>query len=277
MKSPIYFPIEKGVYELSPGLKPFGFDFGNGHFDKKLFQIDDQFETFKQNKIECINDRKEKYIQRQNFDVHIEDQIGQFIKNRLFEEYQISIDESKTKLDDLILLVPEDVAVICRNSSSDWVAYLNLCSPSHWSAEGKIGKSFFDVHAPVPGIEKINRVAPAMVDAIITKGPFVRFVWSFVTDTQLNHHPDTVASRSWNPKLENPFHLRIERQVTWPFPQLSAGLFTIRISFISAQTIKANNHYKSNLESAISGMSEESLKYKGLWDFRSQILEFLQN
>ncbi len=275
MPNPHYFPIEKGVYELTPGLRPFGFDFGNGDFDQKLFQIDSEFETFRKNKICCLAERKDKYVQRFSLSLKVESEISEFIRSRLKEEHKIEVTDSS--LDDLALLVPEDFAVISRDQNSDWVSYLHLCSPSHWSAEGKIGKSFFAVHAPVPGIEKILKAQKAMVDAIISKGPFVRFVWSFVTDRELNHHPDSVHPRVWRGESENPFFLRVERQVTWPFPSLNAGLFTIRVSFVDSQVIKSNAFYKENLVSALKGMTDESLQYKGILDFRDQVIEYLDS
>lgn len=322
-KNPVYFPIERGVYEVTAGLKPLASDLGHGALDQKNFQLTEDFHQYRKNKIEALNERASKYVCRHHLDNSIESSIALWICRRLCLEWpeifslsesgsvrtltcahsgdQISFDDSGTLehfettdqfvspivtlLDAIALQVQEDLAITSRTlePKKDWISYLHLCSPSHWAAEDKIGKSFFEVHRPVAGIDRILKVSDTMVDAMITKGPFQRFVWSFVTDLRLNHHPTPAPGwdlaewkgRSFKKGQQEPFYFRIERQTTTGFPDLQASLFTIRVYFSLASEIKADSHKKAQLSSALKSMSPESKVYKGVATCFDDLIEFL--
>ena len=319
---PTYFPIERGLYEVAPGLRPLGFDFGNDHFDKKIFQITNEFVSFRQNMIDCRTERLSKYFVISNLSEKRLLTFTKFIVNRLLLEYPdlflfdgcilscfhtgdtIEFDEdfhflkfsSKTdfvipvthSIDALSLQVQEDLAFVCReindNGNVDHLALLHLCTSSHWAAEDKIGKNFFDIHQPIPGIEKLNRVADKMVETIIQKGPFVRFIWSFVTDQRLNHHPiapdgfDQViwSGRTFNEAQEIPFYFRVERQTTFGFPEDQSCLFTIGVSFLSGFEVRNNQARRDQLISALLSMDSESRIYKGVDRCFDQLLDWLR-
>lgn len=206
-------------------------------------------------------------------------------------------EESKSALyyldaiDALVMQVQEDIAWVVKETDGkdsdncDGLKILHVMSPSHWSPEVKFNQSFFNVHAPIPGVEKLNKSANQMVDAMINKGPFLRMVWSFVTDQNFNHHPD--APKGTDPKQwkgrsfdlenkpENPFDLRVERQITWGFKELNAALFTIRISFLEGQEVKTNKEWRELLSGAIESMSPASLEYKGLSHCKNELLNWL--
>ncbi|MEZ0391342.1 MAG: heme-dependent oxidative N-demethylase subunit alpha family protein [Pseudobdellovibrionaceae bacterium] len=323
MKTPRYFPIDRGLYEVAPGLKPLGFSFGNGAFDEKIFQIDSEFPLFRENKLKCRKERLSKYIQTQDLPAESEKEIVLFLIERFQKEspelFQLQKTESKIELkanhtndkmtfstegelllyssaeavnpkplnalDALFLQVPEDIALVQRDleSKKDWLSYLNLCSPSHWAAEDKIGLNFSAVHKPIPGIDRMLKVADSMIEAMIAKGPFVRFVWSFVTDTRLNHHPIAPSGedelswkgRSFDESAKEPFYLRIERQTTFGFPKIQASLFTIRLSFIPGSEIKADEKMRSQLSSALQSMTPESRVYKGVAHCFEALIKFL--
>jgi len=318
-QTPFYFPIEKGLYEVAPGLRPLKWDFKNGDIDSKVFQIAQDFSNQRENKEACLLERTSKYVCTENLHPKTESKISQFIIQQLCEEHpeHFSFQDRKLNcqltgevievdaefklvkfhspknqlplhrtLDALALQFSEDIAITQRNEKEeDWLSYLNLCSPSHWAAEDKIGLSFVSVHVPIPGIERILKNAKGMVEAMIAKGPFQRFIWSFVTDTRLNHHPvpptgweaDKWKGRSFDLTQEEPFYLRIERQTTFGQPEVNASLFTIRIYFIPASQIKADPHLKSQLVSALESMTPESRIYKGVAPCFDELIYFLNH
>lgn len=292
--------------------------------DKPVFQIAADFSRFRANKLKCRQERLDKYIQRKNLSALVEKTVSQFIIEHLLSSYpflfslspqgeskelkcQLSEDLIRFNsayeltgfkpaqeweadllprdlLDALLLQVPEDISILQKEGEQDWLAYLNLCSPSHWAAEDKIGLNFTAVHAPIPGIEKMLKASHNLTEAMIHKGPFVRFVWSFVTDQRLNHHPiaptgeDQVLwkGRSFNKEAPEAFYLRVERQTTTGFPQASASLFTIGLSFIPASEIQKNEVWRKNLKSALESMTPESKVYKGVSHCFSDLMDFLQ-
>ncbi len=58
----VYFPIEKGLYEVAPGLCPLGTEFGNGVADRKVIQVDRGFAKYRANRLKCRSERFTKYV-----------------------------------------------------------------------------------------------------------------------------------------------------------------------------------------------------------------------
>lgn len=312
-----YFPIDKPVYELGPALKPFGTDLGAGDLDKKIFHFDNLFPKARESKLNAHHERISKYYLNNAPKEHVvcltkflAERLsaewpeyfsfeGKIFKSRLTNE-ELVFDEqfnlqkdSKTEIDyvdgidALVMQMQEDIAwVIKDDDGSDALRILHVMSPSHWAPEVKFNQNFFNVHAPIPGVEKLNRSAAQMVDAMIYKGPFLRLVWSFVTDQNFNHHPiapEGIDQKTWKGrsfdlenKPDNPFDLRVERQITWGFKELNAALFTIRISFLEGQEVKNNLEWARLLSGAIDSMGPGALEYKGLSSCKNELLNWLK-
>lgn len=58
---PFYFPLANGRYEVAPGLRPFGYDFGNGTKDKLVFQIDRHYNAYREEKLAARREDLRKY------------------------------------------------------------------------------------------------------------------------------------------------------------------------------------------------------------------------
>ena len=210
----------------------------------------------------------------------------------------------RSACDALACQVPEDLAVMLRRggggggAARHWLSALHLCSPNHWSGGQKIGRDFAAIHAPVAGIEPINRRADAMVDAMVrAEAGLVRFAWGLATDDRLNHHPDPPPGRSDPPEGHTGRHsgggrafdprnprlfLRIERQTIWGFPHADgeprntdASLFTIRTYFLDCQWVRHNASERAALVAAIKSMTPESLAYKGIAPYRDALIGWL--
>lgn len=319
-----YYPLEKGVYEVSAGLRPLNFDFGNGEVDKKAFQIDQDYQPYLANKVECRNERLTKYLaEHESFTEEHQRVVNEWIFKTLTTEYpelflvknlksgSYSVDCQLTgetiifdkdyKLlavsgvgapaytstyDALCSQVQEDVAVMTmKEDGSNILEALHLCAPSHWAAEEKIGTGFAQIHAPVPGMEKLNQNNKTLIESIVARGPFVRFVWSFVTDTRLNHHPIAPYGKNaaeWRGRVFNsestdsPFFIRVERQSLHPVPSIKGFIFLIRISFVDGGSIRGDETKRNQLVSALNSMSSEARKYKGVDHCFDEIVNWLK-
>lgn len=294
--------------------------------DARLFQLDTDFAVYRENKLRCRAERLSKYYATHNFAPQIVSAVTRCIAARLHSEYKelfhlegdadggailrcrltdevLSFDAEMrltraetanaldppytSALDALCCQIPEDVAVICTEGGrGDWIAALHLCSPSHWAAEDKIGKDFVAAHAPVPGFAKLDAAAPALVEAMVHKGPFVRFAWGIAPNAQLNCHPEPPpgrASQAWRgpafvPCSDNPpFYLRVERQCLWGLPEVNAALFTIRVYFVSGQEIRSDPTERALLCSALLSMSTESRVYKSVAGCMDELLTWLDD
>ncbi|MGV3613908.1 MAG: heme-dependent oxidative N-demethylase subunit alpha family protein [Fimbriimonas sp.] len=309
-----YTPWTKGVYEVAPALRPFGTDFGNGEADARVFQLDTELERYQANKRTALRERRGKYVRGWKLSRDVERAVIEFVVTRLTTEYpelyqadwegdarvlesqgrrwvlpSAGPDTDSPALDLLMRLVPEDMAVVRTLSAttddgkrevSDWIAYLHLCSPSHWAAEEKVGRSFFDTHTPIPAFEKVNAAAPGLVDAMVNKGPFVRFVWGVESDDRLNHHPEPPPGHDpavWDGRdfRGGRFWVRTERQVVWGLSQVGAAVFTIRVGFVPDTVVLASEELRTSLIAGIESMSPAALAYKGLARGREDLLKLL--
>jgi hypothetical protein len=318
----VYFPLINGRYEVKPGMIAFGSCLGNQTADNQVFQIDNNYPDYRQAKLLARSERLSKYYQTDNYSPALAGAIANLIIQRLIQEHPQYFDYQNinnthkfhnqltqetlyldadwqlqqvatqsnpvvpaytSTLDALAAQIQEDLAVICRRpDGSNWLSAIHLCYPNHWSAEAKIGADFATVHAPVAGIEKINRRANAIVNTMISQKPMVRFAWGLSTDTRLNHHPEPppgVTASQWQGRdfdLQHPrLYLRIERQVIWGLPEYDAALFTIRTYFRDCSVIKQDPVLRSKLYAAVESMTPDSLIYKGLAESQNSILQWL--
>ncbi|BAT55876.1 hypothetical protein NOS3756_48700 [Nostoc sp. NIES-3756] len=318
----IYFPLMNGRYEVKPGMLSFGLDLGNGRADQEVFQIDNNYHNYRQAKLLARRERLSKYYQTCDYTKAVAGAIACLMIERLVQEHPQHFDWQQTPntrkfhsyltqetlylnadwelqqvftqsspvcptyvstLDALAAQIQEDLSVICRRADgSNWLSAVHLCYPNHWSAEEKIGRDFAAIHAPVAGMEKINRRSDAIVDTMIAREPTVRFAWGLSTDTRLNHHPKApphISPSQWQGRkfdLQSPkLYLRIERQVIWGLPEYDTALFTIRTYFRDCSVVKQDSVLRSKLYAAIESMTAESLIYKGLAESRESILQWL--
>ena len=322
--SPHYFPIERGRYDVGPGLFRFGTDFGNGQQDQRMFQIDSEFDRYRRNKLEARREDLAKYYRIERYARAEARTVAKFITTRLAKEYpqyfavteadkllelacgltgeRLQFDgdfnlvgtkgqassttpEYVSALDALTCQVQEDLSVVsARTKGEHWISAIHACAPNYWAPSDKIGKSFASVHAPVAGMDQTNRAQQAMIDAMIFKGPFVRFTWGLTTDKYLNHHPVPAPGhdpllwrgRDFSPEAPHLF-LRVERQVAWGFPEIGCALFTIRTYLTDCINVRGDTGKRNSLISAIEDMSDEQLAYKGLTNRASDILDWLES
>jgi hypothetical protein len=276
-----YTPWAKGVYEVAPMLKPFGTDFGNGEADRRVFQIDRDSPRYFENKKNALRERPEKYVGQMDLKPEVERAAADFIAGRLKIEYPGLYDFSGASLNELALQIAEDFVVISTEGGRDWVSFIHVCGPSHWAAEQKVGRSFFEVHTPIPAFDRVNSVASEMVTAMVRKGPFVRFVWGVESDDRLNHHPETPEGwkpEEWNGRIfsRGRFWVRTERQVIWGFPEVDAAIFTVRVGFVTDEAVLASPALRESLVAALNSMSPAARAYKGLdaeWDALMSLLK----
>ncbi len=317
-----YFPLASGRYEVKTGLHPFGSDFGNGPADALVFQLDREFARYRATKIAARAERLSKYYVEHAYEPAVARAVANFLVNRLVAEHpqwfvlqrispaqgwlgctltgeallfdsdmnliDMQAHESAhppyvSILDALACQIAEDLAVISlAGGHRHWLSALHLCYPNRWAAEDKIGGDFAALHGPVPGMEKINARSQALIDAMVHRGPYVRFAWGLSADAHLNQHPRPPSAIATSTPCELIFNrarpklvLRVERQVLWGLPHVGAALFTIRTYLTDCRHIKRDSQRLASLVSAVASMNDEELAYKGLARSRDEILAWL--
>lgn len=226
---------------------------------------------------ELIFDREMRLIEVRGADVDDSDK----------EEARVAVvPPYASAFDALCSQVQEDVAVVQRAPDrTDHLSAIHLCSPSHWAAEDKIGKDFRFIHQPVPGIERVNQTSAALLDAMIKRGPYVRFAWGIAANERLNQHPSmpsaglTLDERRGqifqSEQTDSPFVLRVERQVLCGLPEANAAIFTIRVYFVSGAEIRRDPRKRDLFRAALLSMTPESRAYKGLKNCLPELIAWL--
>lgn len=303
-----YLPFLTGRYDVKPGLRRFGTDFGNGALDQHIFQLDEQLPMYRAEKLAARRMDLTRCHVTHDYLPGVEAAVTQFVIERLcaehpalfrFEEAQGVLACALTNetlrfdrqgrlvgpapyvsaLDALACQVQEDLAVtIAQDQRSGgggggggWLAALHVCLPSHWDPRKKIGGSFAAVHEVVPGMAPISARQDHFVRQMIeaTDG-LVRFVWGVQRGSALNRHPDYTPQ----PSGGGDWFVRVERQTIWGLPQVSASLFTIRPYLFSADEVRNDETARRAMIQALEGMSEEAAKYKGLATSRDVLIDW---
>ncbi|THF70595.1 DUF3445 domain-containing protein [Deinococcus sp. Arct2-2] len=183
-------------------------------------------------------------------------------------------------LDFLALNAPEDLALLARHPATgvDFLAAVHVMSPQHWNPLDKLGRDFAFVHTPVAGSGPLNATAPRLVDAVISRGPFVRFAWGVAMSDHLDHHPagppdsDRAHATTFDPDRA---FLRVERQTLTGFPGAHGALFTIRPYIYPLREAVADPAHARALAAAHRSMTPEQVEYKGLTALLPDLLAWL--
>lgn len=247
---------------MQAGLQRFGTDFGNGEADRQFFPRDDRSEHYQAEKARVLG----RYPGRSLRDVRDEAErsavtaaTAWMIRTLHAEGHG---DFSDHSLEQLAPALCEDFAVVARPAAgADRVLWLHACFPSGWRPEHVVGKSFTQIHAQIPAFDGVARRADQLAQAMVSRGPYVRFVWTIAADDELDHHPEQGRRAAWTSRTERGF-LRVERQLTVPLPGASASVFLIRTYLYGFDELTTDQRHV--LASALRQMPPEILRYKRL-------------
>lgn len=223
-------------------------------------------EVFEKNRTESAFIQKEKKLalnsQRCFLEQNNPEEFYEICKNFITENYPIELTGNSYR--EVAEEIDEDLLIHRIDNEKDYVSSIHACFPSSWLPEEKIGKSFEEVHAPVPMNLKNSK---KLVEAIVFGGMFERFVWSIIYEKKYNFHP-SFNCKKFDP--ENPeFYIKVERQVTVGFPKEKFCLFILRQYLIENKEID-----KNSLFLAIENMNDIQKSYKSL---NQNFINFIDN
>ena len=174
------------------------------------------------------------------------------------------------------LACSDDLVILRRRGPGVLTAeLLAVAFPSGWPPRERAGASLLELHAPVADGERLQRAAPALSEALLTKGPYAQFVWGLDPDGRLDRDPsagDPPATAPTPPARD--WWLRVERQSTLPLSRLGRALFVIRPYLTPLTELPAEQ--RRTLGAAVASMSRQALAYKGIEAVRDELVEWLQ-
>jgi len=311
-----YYPFTAGQYDEKPNLFRLGRPFGNGDRDGRVLQFDSEFDAYRQQKLRARAADYVKYareiLSQNDPDTRIinhtlaeiacseypeyfqkqDSESGWTLKCSLTGE-TLRFDEQDTYidfvprgknvghiyhsgLDALASQFQEDLCVVKKDGSSDRLVSVHLCFPNRWAPGDKIGKSFIEIHQPVGRFTEMNPNAANMVKAVLGKAPYVRFAWGLSNDRILDHHPETTRPFCFENDGDN-LYVRVERQVLLGLPENNLLLFFIRTYYEDCRELRHGTHTREGLANALASMSPELLAYKGLFQSRDRIVNWLRS
>ena len=170
-----------------------------------------------------------------------------------------------SSIKDLALNVEEDIAILALGK----VLAICFCSPSGFIPSQIVGKSFFEIHQPIPDSDLLLKMSAKMGSLLSdsTKGPHRRHVWTITANPSNNQHPS--LKDKYAPKLIDDLYFRTEVQTTVPLGDNIHALFSVKVSMIPLKEILNDNEKKNIILASIDSMSEAMLEYKNLKTIKS--------
>ncbi len=170
-----------------------------------------------------------------------------------------------------LLACSDDLVVLRRTGSGAVVAeLLAVAFPSGWSPRERRGASLAELHAPVADGARLRRATGALSEALLTKGPYVQYVWGLDPSGRLDRDPSAPDAEPPSCPPPERWWLRVERQTTVPLGD--RALFTIR-PYLQPLTALPPEQ-RGVLADALASMSEEAVAYKGLTGVRDALVQF---
>lgn len=258
---------------MQPGLFRFGTDFGNGEADQRYFPRDDTTARYLSEKARVLAsfpDRQARASSTPELERGLAAAARWFTETLAQEGLAAA---ARAPLDQLGQELVEDFVILQRDEDgADRAVGVNVCFPSGWRPEQLLGRSFEQIHRVIPGIAAVLSKSRSLVDAMVERGPYVRFVWTITADAELDHHPEQGRRASWSPATPRGY-LRVERQTTVPLRAVNASVFLIRTYLYGFDELSLAE--RATLASALQQMPAEMLRYKRLEAALPRALELL--
>lgn len=235
------------------------------HPYKTAYSLLPQLKKVMHKEIFLQSENKERYIEQKKISLQTQ---KCFLEYRMTEEIYSAVcslvlrfhpDELKEPYNfcNIAMQIQEELAVHRTSEDTDWLAATHVCYPSSWSPEEKIGKTFNEIHEPIPGMNLSN--SRKLIEASIYNGPYERFLWGLIYEDELNYHP-SIKRKRFDP--DNPlFFVKVERQVMVGLPEHKSMLFVLRQFLIHESEVD-----KTALKNTLSGMTPAQRAYKNIPD-----------
>jgi hypothetical protein len=175
------------------------------------------------------------------------------------------------------LLACADDLVVLRRSGNGLLRaeLLAVAFPSGWAPRRRGGASLLELHAPVADGQRLQRAAPALSEALLTKGPLRQHVWGLDPDGRLDRDPSAPDAPSGPPPADPArWWLRVERQTSVPLPALGRTLFTLRPHLTPLPALAPEQ--RAVLAGAVASMSEQTRHYKGIAGVADDLVTWLR-
>lgn len=170
--------------------------------------------------------------------------------------------EKTNNIRDIALQLEEDIAILYDGR----LVSMCFCFPSGFVPAEKLGKTFMEMHTPVPDRQKLDRASDKVVEMISKPGAiFRRYVWTLTTSANLSRHPK-YKSFEVPPTLED-LYFRHETQTTVGYGDGRTTFFFVKVDV--TPYMQLTEEKRQMIVESINSMSDAVLEYKGLHEIKS--------
>ncbi|MEK9944238.1 MAG: heme-dependent oxidative N-demethylase subunit alpha family protein [Gammaproteobacteria bacterium] len=168
----------------------------------------------------------------------------------------------------LSLLVEDDLVILRPEEDSFKMIAGAVFSPSGWDLKSKQFLDINNIHSPVPHYdsllaERLNKILTKLPIGI----PFERHNWSIYGSEDLFQPSQIKQAKGIDIGSKEDIEsisIRIERQTLYKPENSNLILFSIKVRNYQIKEITDNKSLVQNFYSALIGLSEEMIEYKGL-------------
>lgn len=155
-----------------------------------------------------------------------------------------------------------------------------VCFPSGWTIAEKVGQPIDRVHRPVPEYaEVMSQATNQLMQKLRPDRPVWRTNWGVRPSGQLDQSPKQMdrirksADQLTAANAGTECYFRVERQTLSRLPTTNAILFTIHTH--QCRLSELNPEQQINLLGVLKTCPKETLRYKGIEPFVSEVCDFL--
>ncbi len=255
-----YFPVTAPHH--MPGIQP---RLGDERVGTTCFEFDDDEDAY-------LTQKRRRWSDRHPAAEPGTDTVLDWLRTTIAAEHPGRVERfaGVTTLHEAMLGVQEDLVVMRRAPGDDpataAAVYLHVSFPTNWCPECARGRTFLELHEPVPAMHAFKatnrtRLARGLFDVRRTTA---RFVWSLTPDARLDRprceagiHPTAPTRWADAPTA----WLRVERQVIVPLSDV-LSLFLLRVYLADVRGLRPDQ--RATLRGSVGGMEPPLAEYKGL-------------
>jgi hypothetical protein len=144
-----------------------------------------------------------------------------------------------------------------------------------------VGLDFASIHVPVPHNEPLVAAHHGLIRSLISRGPFVRYVWGLHRDGELCHDPHAHAQPPEVPgqspeEAAASTWFRVERQTTLGLPAENVAFFFIRVFQTPLAAAITTAERAETMAAALRDMTPQLAAYKSVVHRREPLVEWLE-
>ncbi len=179
----------------------------------------------------------------------------------------------------------EDLVLMTAGAGGEAVcAAGTLCFGSGWCLGDKIGKSFGDVHAEVPGFAAgAGRASDLLLRRLKPGRAALRWNWTLPATDRLNLAPALAPEWTEGRSGVTPENagercfLRAERQTLSRLPRTEGILFTIHTYLTPISEVAADPQRRRTLLAHVRSLPPATIAYRGMTDYADALTAYLED